>query len=115
VVGGEAEVVLGSDDWFGDIELLSDGASSVTVIALTDVECIVMSRPEFVHLFDAVPPFRKRLVRSIATIARYSVVRSKVPHRQTRSWDEVPVTMNHAEQRLGTSHVAGLSRVTPHS
>jgi CRP-like cAMP-binding protein len=76
---GFPEVVLGSDEWFGDVELLSDGASSATVIALTDVECIVMSRPEFVYLFDGVPSFRKRLVRSVASIARDSVALSKVP------------------------------------
>jgi CRP-like cAMP-binding protein len=74
---GLAEGVLGSDEWFGEIELLSDGTSSATVIALTDVECIVMSRPEFAHLFDAVPSFRKRLVRSVASIARDSVALSK--------------------------------------
>jgi CRP-like cAMP-binding protein len=76
---GFPEVVLGSDEWFGDIELLSDGTSSATVIALTDVECIVMSRPEFTRLFDAVPSFRRRLVRSVASIARDSVALSKVP------------------------------------
>jgi hypothetical protein len=46
---------------------------------LTDVECIVMSRPEFTCLFDTVPSFRKRLVRSLASIARDSVALSKVP------------------------------------
>ena len=76
---GVPEVVLGSDEWFGDIELLSDGTSSATVIALTDVECIVMSRPEFTRLFEAVASFRKRLVRSVASIARDSVALSKVP------------------------------------
>jgi CRP-like cAMP-binding protein len=76
---GIPEVVLGPDEWFGDIELLSDGTWSATVIALTDVECIVMSRPEFTGLFDEVPSFRKRLVRSVASIARDSVALSKVP------------------------------------
>jgi CRP-like cAMP-binding protein len=70
---GSPEVVLGPDEWFGDIELLSGCTSSSTVIALTDVECMVMSRPEFACLFDAVPSFRKRLVRSVASIARDSV------------------------------------------
>jgi CRP-like cAMP-binding protein len=67
---GFPEVVLGAGEWFGDIELLSDGTSSATVTALTAVECTVMSRPEFACLFDAVPSFRKRLVRSVASIAR---------------------------------------------
>jgi CRP-like cAMP-binding protein len=75
---GFPEVILGSDDWFGHVELLSNGASSATVIALTDVECIVMSRPEFAYLFDAVPSFRERLVRSLAAIARDSVALSRV-------------------------------------
>lgn len=70
---GLPDVVLGSDEWFGDIELLSNGTSFATVTALTDVECIVMSRPEFTCVFDAVPSFRKRVVRSVASIARDSV------------------------------------------
>jgi len=74
---GFPEVVLGSDEWFGDVELLSDGTSSATMIALTDVECIVMSRPEFACLFDAVPSFRKRLVRSVASIARENLALSE--------------------------------------
>jgi CRP-like cAMP-binding protein len=84
---GFPEFVLGSDEWFGDIELLSAGTSSATVVALTDVECIVMSRPEFARLFDAVPSFQKRLVRSLASIARDSVALSKVPRWIARRED----------------------------
>lgn len=74
---GSPEVILGPGEWFGDVDLLSVGASSAMVIALTDVECMVMSRQEFVTLFDAVPSFRKRLVRSVASMARDSVARDR--------------------------------------
>lgn len=74
---GVPEVILGADEWFGAIELLSDGTSSATVMALSDVECIVMSGPEFGHLFDVVPSFRKRLVRSIASVARISAANER--------------------------------------
>jgi CRP-like cAMP-binding protein len=97
---GSPEVVLGSDEWFGDIELLSSGTSSATVIALTDVECIVMSRPEFTSLFDAVPSFRKRVVRSVASIARDSVALSKVPRNESTR-EELRVTTNGSRQQRG--------------
>lgn len=57
-------------DWFGDIDLLSKSAASATVTALTDVEVIVMAYPEFSGLFDAVPSFRRRLVRTLAVRAQ---------------------------------------------
>jgi len=53
----------------GDTELLSKSATSATVIALTDIEVMVMSYPEFIALFDAVASFRRRLVTALAARA----------------------------------------------
>jgi CRP-like cAMP-binding protein len=67
---GVAETVMGPGDWFGDLDLLSTTSSSATVTALTDVDLIVMSRPEFTSVFDAVGPFRSRVVKELAVRAR---------------------------------------------
>ncbi len=72
---GRPEVVVGPEGWVGDVDLLGASVSSATVTALTDVELIVMSRGEFLELFDRVPSFRRRLVRSVASLARDPVGR----------------------------------------
>jgi CRP-like cAMP-binding protein len=64
-----ADAVLLPGDWFGDDDLLSKRAASATVIALSDVEVIVMASAEFSTLFDAVPTFRRRLVTALAARA----------------------------------------------
>jgi cAMP-dependent protein kinase regulator/CRP/FNR family cyclic AMP-dependent transcriptional regulator/cGMP-dependent protein kinase 2 len=64
---GLPDVAMRPGDWFGDVDLLSKSAASATVIALTDVELVVMSYPEFSALFDGVRSFRRRLVRALAT------------------------------------------------
>lgn len=67
---GVPEVVLGPEGWIGDVDLLAASVSSATVTARTEVELIVMSRGEFLALFDWLPSFRRRLVRSVASLAR---------------------------------------------
>lgn len=63
---GVPQLLLGAGDWFGDAELLSKRSASSSLIALTDVDAVVMSSREFATLFDAVGPFRRRLVRRLA-------------------------------------------------
>jgi CRP-like cAMP-binding protein len=63
--GGPVEF-LAAGQWWGDTELLAGTRSSSTVVALTDVECLVMSRNEFLGLFDDAPAMRRRVVRSLA-------------------------------------------------
>lgn len=67
---GLSETVIGSGDWFGDLDLLSASMSSATVSTLTDVELIVMSRSEFSTLFETVESFRSRIVKELASRAR---------------------------------------------
>ena len=67
---GRPEEFLGAGEWWGDAELLSGTRSSSMVIALTDVEFLVMSRNEFLGLFDDAPSMRRRVVRSLANAAR---------------------------------------------
>lgn len=61
---------MSTGEWWGDTDLLAGTRSSATVIALTDVECLVMSRNEFLGLFDDAPAMRRRVVRSLANAAR---------------------------------------------
>ncbi len=60
---------IGAGEWWGDAELLAGTRSCSMVIALTDVECLVMSRSEFLVLFDDAPAMRRRVVRSLANTA----------------------------------------------
>ena len=56
--------------WWGDAGLLAGSRSPSTVVALSDVECLVFSRNEFLGLFDDAPAMRRRVVRSLASAAR---------------------------------------------
>jgi len=66
---GSPDTVLQAGDWFGDAELLSKSGATATVFALTDVDVIAMSYPEFISLFDSVCSFRRRLVAALAARA----------------------------------------------
>jgi protease PrsW len=63
---GRPDELVRAGDWWGDAELLAGRRSSSMVIALTDVECLVMSKSEFLGLFDEAPAMRRRVVRSLA-------------------------------------------------
>jgi CRP-like cAMP-binding protein len=67
---GCAGVLIGAGEWWGDSDLLAGTRSSSMVVALTDVECLVMSRNEFLGAFNDAPALRRRLVRSLANAAR---------------------------------------------
>lgn len=67
---GRPEEFMGAGEWWGDADLLAGTRSSSMVIALTDVECLVMSRNEFLGRFDDAPAMRRRVVRSLANAAR---------------------------------------------
>ena len=67
---GRPDEFMGAGEWWGDADLLAGTRSSSMVIALTDVECLVMSRNEFLGLFNDAPSMRRRVVRSLANAAR---------------------------------------------
>jgi CRP-like cAMP-binding protein len=67
---GRPDEFMGAGEWWGDADLLAGTRSSSTVIALTDVECLVMSRNEFLALFDDAPAMRRHVVRSLAQAPR---------------------------------------------
>ncbi len=67
VRNGRPDDVMRAGEWWGDADLLAGSrSSSMNVIALTDVECLVMSRNEFLGLFNDAPTMRRRVVRSLA-------------------------------------------------
>jgi CRP-like cAMP-binding protein len=67
---GRPDEFMGAGEWWGDADLLAGTRSSSTVIALTDVECLVMSRNEFLALFDDARAMRRHVVRSLAQAPR---------------------------------------------
>ena len=67
---GRPDEFMGPGEWWGHADLLAGTRSSSMVIALTDVECLVMSRNEFLGLFDDAPTMRRRVVKSLAHAAR---------------------------------------------
>lgn len=72
--GGLPDVVLCAGDSFGDADILAKRESSAGLVALTDVELIVMSTAEFSGLLDAAPSFRRRVIKRLAGDARASSV-----------------------------------------
>ena len=67
---GRPDAMLRTGDCFGEADLLAGSSSSATVVALTDVELVVVSHGEFSALLDKVPTFRRRVVTSLAERAR---------------------------------------------
>lgn len=67
---GLADVVLRAGDSFGDADLLAKGEWSAGLVALTDVELVVMSTAEFCGLLDTAPSFRRRVIGRLADRAR---------------------------------------------
>jgi len=67
---GLAEAVLRTGDSFGAPDLLAKRESSAGLVALSDVELIVMSTAEFCGLLETAPSFRRRVVQGLADRAR---------------------------------------------
>jgi len=67
---GRPDEFMGAGEWWGDADILAGTRSPSMVIAMTDIECLVMSRKEFLSLLDDAPAMRRRVVRSLANAAR---------------------------------------------
>jgi CRP-like cAMP-binding protein len=63
---GRPDRFLGAGEWWGDADILGGTRSSSIVVALTDVECLVMSRNEFLGAFEDAPAMRRRVVKALA-------------------------------------------------
>jgi len=74
LLAGRAEVVrdgttvahLGPGDVIGELSLLDGGPRSATVVAQTDVDVLVLSRPAFAAVLDEIPTLAHRLLVALA-------------------------------------------------
>ena len=62
----QPDAVLRDGDCFGDADLLAGNDASATLVALTDIDLVVMSPREFSAMLEKVPTFRRRVVTSLA-------------------------------------------------
>ena len=57
--------ILGKGDFFGEMALINDNPRNTSIIASTDVECVVMGRKVFMDISNTLTPFYNLLVDSI--------------------------------------------------
>ena len=103
----QPDVLLRPGDWFGDGELLAKSTASATVIALTDVELIVMSYGEFIGLVDAITSFRRRLVTALAERLhqpQLPIARGPAPQAPARRADRTSAKHSRLRQQLSDLH-----------
>lgn len=80
IVNGRAEVrrngrtvaELGAGDHFGELSLLDRRPRSASVVCMTDVEIVLLSRRDFDRLLDTVPAIARKVMRSMAARLRES-------------------------------------------
>ena len=64
-IGGEDVATIGPGGFFGELALLDGEPRVATVTATTDMQLIVMSRPEFNELLAQMPLVSRRILREI--------------------------------------------------
>ena len=78
VAEGQAKVTIGDDDVatvgpggvVGEMALLDGGPRVATVTAVSDMEVLVLSRPEFDRLLDEFPKVSRRMLEAFAARLR---------------------------------------------
>jgi CRP-like cAMP-binding protein len=65
---GEPLARLAAGDHAGELALLDDSAASATVVAITDVEALVLHQRDFLNLLETIPSLGRRI---LATLARW--------------------------------------------
>ncbi len=69
--GREAIVaLLRGGDVFGDLALFDDSPRSATVIAITETECFLLARDEFLALLEKSPAAMRHVLRLLARMVR---------------------------------------------
>lgn len=63
---GRRVATLEAGDSFGEMALLDGGARNATVVAETEMELLVLTRPQFVKMLDDAPGFGRALLRGVA-------------------------------------------------
>jgi CRP-like cAMP-binding protein len=63
---GREVAELGSGDYFGELALLGEPVRNADVVAVTDVDLVVMTSTQFSGLLDEVPTLARTLLRGMA-------------------------------------------------
>lgn len=64
---GESVVAhFGPGDFFGEVAALDNGPRTATVVAVTDMELVVLSRREFEMLVESSPEIANRVLKAMA-------------------------------------------------
>jgi CRP/FNR family transcriptional regulator, cyclic AMP receptor protein len=74
--GGRKVATLGPGQWFGELSLLDNAPRNATVVAETEMEVLVLTRPEFTGLLDEVPGLARKLLTAMARRLRESDARA---------------------------------------
>ena len=64
--GGKEVAVLGAGDFFGELSLLDRAPRNATVVALTDVDTVMLGQREFTAALDLVPTLAHKLLVGMA-------------------------------------------------
>lgn len=68
--GGRKLAAIGPGDAFGELALLSKGPRTATVVATSDIEVAIITRPQLWRLLESAPAFSRRLMESLADTMR---------------------------------------------
>jgi CRP-like cAMP-binding protein len=63
---GRKVATLGPGDVFGELALLDNAPRNATVVADTDMQVLVLTRPEFNGLLDEVPGLARKVLTGVA-------------------------------------------------
>ena len=73
---GRKVATLGPGQWFGELSLLDNAPRNATVVAESDMEVLVLTRPEFTGVLDEVPGLSRKLLTGLARRVREADARS---------------------------------------
>ena len=76
-VGGEEVARIGPGDHFGELGLISKGARTATVTAVTPITCLVMDSWDFRKLIQSSPETGWKLLQKIADLLEEERARSR--------------------------------------
>jgi CRP-like cAMP-binding protein len=61
---------LSGGDFFGEISLIDGGLRTSSVIAETDMTLLIVHKPSFDHLLDAIPGLQRKILISLCQYLR---------------------------------------------
>ena len=70
LIDGVEVGVYGPGDYFGELALLDGGPRAATIVAITDMNLLVLDRGEFFQLLDEAPSITRKLLITMAGYQR---------------------------------------------